>query len=87
MGGFLESQKPKQAEFKANSPYLSDMARSDGVYRTKSRSFCLPLEYAEQNLFPEIQQSAIAHFAKNNIKWHDGQNRKPSNHLCDSQVS
>jgi len=86
MGGFLESQKPKQAEFKANSPYFSSAARADGVYKTKSRPFCLPREYAEQNLFSEIRQTVIAHFAEHRIKWHDGQNGKPSNHLCDSQV-
>ncbi len=29
----------------------------------------------------------MAYFARNEIKWHDGQDGKPSNHLCDSQVS
>ena len=56
------------------------------VYKDKPRSFCLPLEYAEQNLFSEIRQAAINHFANHSIKWHDGKNGKPSNHLCSSQV-
>ena len=85
MGGFLENEKLKQAEFKANSPYLSDAAHSDGIYKNKPRSFCLPLEYAEQNLFSEIRQAAITHFAIHGIKWHDGKNGKTNNHLCSCQ--
>ncbi|MDO9131313.1 MAG: hypothetical protein Q7U34_15760 [Anaerolineales bacterium] len=86
MGRFLESEKPKQAELKASSPYFSNVARYDGVYKGKPRSFCLPVEHAEQNLFPAIRETALDHFAAHKIKWHDGQNGKPSNHLCDSQV-
>jgi hypothetical protein len=86
MGCFLEGEKLKQTAFKATSPYFSDPARLEGVYRCKPRPFCVPIEYAEQNLFPEIRLSALSHFAKHSIKWHDGQNGKPSNHLCDSQV-
>ncbi len=86
MGKFLESEKPKQAQFKATSPYFSEAARFDGIYKGKARPFCLPLDYAEENLFCEIQQTAPAYFASRSIKWHDGQNGKPSNHLCDSQV-
>ena len=86
MGQFLESEKPLQARFKANSPYFFQAARADGTYKGKTRPFCLPLEHAEENLFPEIRQIALAYFASQGIKWHDGQNGKPSNHLCDSQV-
>jgi hypothetical protein len=86
MGKFLEGEKPKQAQFKASSPYFSDTARSEGVYKGKPRAFCLPIVFAEQNLVPEIRGSALLHFAEHSIKWHDGQNGKPSNHLCDSQV-
>lgn len=86
MGHFLESEKPKQATFNATAPYFSDSARLDGIYKGKPRPFCLPVECAEQNLLPEIRESALSHFADHSIKWHDGQNGKPSNHLCDSQV-
>lgn len=86
MGKFLESEKPKQAAFKAIAPYFSDSARLDGVYKGRPRSFCLPIEFAEQNLLPEIRETALLHFENHRIKWHDGQNGKPSNHLCDSQV-
>ncbi|MBI5830099.1 MAG: hypothetical protein HZB20_11305 [Chloroflexi bacterium] len=86
MGEFLESEKPEQAKFKATSAYISDAARADGIYKGKPRPFCLPLKYAEENLFHEIQQTAPVYFTAQSIKWHDGQNGMPSNHLCDSQV-
>lgn len=86
MGSFLEIEKLKQAEFKTTSPYFSEFARKEGIYKLKPRPFCVPVEYAEQNLFPEIRRSSLSHFSGHGIKWHDGQNGKPSNHLCDSQV-
>ena len=86
MGKLLESEKQRLTEFKATSPYLSDAARADGVYKGKPRPFCVPRAYAEENLFPEIRQTITAYFEQYGIKWHDGQGRKPSNHLCDSQV-
>ncbi len=86
MSHFLKSEKLKQVYFKATSPYFLDPARCDGLYRRKPRTFCLPLEFSEQNLFPEIRETALSHFEKHHIQWHDGQNGKPSNHLCSSQV-
>jgi hypothetical protein len=86
MGKFLESEKKRQTVFKLNSPYFSEGARSDGVYKVKPRPFCLPLTHAEENLFPGIRGSAPSYFETSGIKWHDGQAGKPSNHLCDSQV-
>lgn len=86
MGEFLESEKAQQAKLKASSPYFSDAARADGIYKGKARPFCLPLEHAEENLFPGIRKSAPAYFVSQGIKWHDGQEGKPSNHLCGSQV-
>ena len=86
MGNFLVSEKLWQAKFKSESSYFSETARIEGIYKGKLRPFCLPFECAEENLFPEIRQTALAHFAAHNIKWHDGQHGKPSNHLCDSQV-
>jgi len=87
MGKFLQDEKREQADFKAKSPYFSEPARVEGIYKSHPYSFCLPREYADENLFPEIRQSIMAYFARNEIKWHDGQDGKPSNHLCDSQVS
>ncbi len=86
MSEFLESEKQQQAKFKTSSPYFSREARADGIYKGKARPFCLPLEYAEENLFSGIRKSGLAYFDSESIQWHDGQNGKPSNHLCDSQV-
>jgi hypothetical protein len=86
MGGFLASEKPIQAQFKAKSPFITTAARHDGLYRENAYPFCLPANLSEQNLFPGIQKSAVEFFTKHNIKWHDGQNGKPSNHMCDSMV-
>ena len=86
VGKFLEKEKINQAEFKSSSKYFSEEARKDGVYRQKSWPFCLPRSHAEENLFEGIRGPAIDFFKSHEIKWHDGENGKPSNHLCDSQV-
>ncbi|MFO7635498.1 MAG: hypothetical protein R6W76_23330 [Caldilinea sp.] len=87
MGKFLEIERQRLVEFKKHTPYLSDAARIEGVYKKgKSHPICLPRGHAEENLFPGIRETAPAYFSKFEIKWHDGQAGKPSNHLCDSQV-
>ena len=86
MGRFLQDEKPNQINFKVHGPYFSDAAKTDGHYKKHPYPFCIPEEYAEENLYPEIRDPILAYFARNGIKWHDGHNRKPSNHLCDSQV-
>lgn len=87
MGKFLEIERQRLVEFKKHTPYLSDAARIEGVYKKgKSHPICLPRDLAEENLFPGIRAAAPAYFAKFEIKWHDGQAGKPSNHLCDSKV-
>lgn len=86
MSKFLEFEKPHQSAFKQSSSTFTSEARQPGLYKTKYRPFCLPLQYAEQNLFPGIRESVLNHFARHEIKWHEGQNGKSSNHMCDSQV-
>jgi len=86
MSTFLPSEKPRQTAFKATHPSFSPAARAEGVYKGTARPFCLPLECAAENLYPGIRQPALAYFARNQVKWHDGQGGNPSNHLCDSQV-
>ena len=86
MGKFLASEKPKQVEFKMKSSYFSKNAKEDGIYKGYPYPFCLPRQYAHENLFPEIRETILPYFARNKIKWHDGQDGKPSNHMCDSQV-
>ncbi len=79
-------EKVRQMAFKADSPTVSEAARVDGIYRGRARPFCLPRDYAMENLYPGIRASAPPHFARHGIKWHDGRDGNPSNHLCDSQV-
>ena len=86
MGKFLESEKPKQAAFKIRSASISCGAAEDGIYKKHYYGYCLQQQYAYENLFPGIRASILAYFAKNSIKWHDGQDGNPSNHMCDSQV-
>jgi len=86
VGRFLESEKRKHIAFKATSTSFADAARADGVYKGRPRPFCLPRLYAHENLFPPICQPALAYFTEHEIKWHDGRDGQPSNHLCDSQV-
>ena len=86
MKAFLEAEKPHQTQFKRESPFFSTSAWQDGDYNKKPRPFCVPERYAEQNLIPEARKAATEWFRTHDIKWHDGQNGKPSNHMCDSQV-
>jgi len=85
-GRFLEAERSRQAAFKASSPYLTEAALADGVYKGKPRPFCLPRERADENLFHEIRQPALTYFARHEIKWHGGKEGNPFNHLCSSQV-
>lgn len=87
MGKFLESEKPNQIRFKANSDTISERGKVDGVYKGILRPFCLPPEFAEENLYPPIRENATAFFKLNRIKWHQGYDGKPSNHMCSSQVA
>ena len=86
MSRFLEEEKLKQYHYKVTSPSLSPGAQFDGYYKSKYRSFCLPVDFAAENLSISIRENAIIFFRDHEIKWHDGQNGNPSNHLCDSQV-
>ena len=86
MGKFLEKEKRHQILFKKTSDYFTESARPDGRYRGKPWPFCLPVDHADENLFREIRAGAQAYFKRKRIKWHDGRNSRPSNHLCSSQV-
>jgi hypothetical protein len=86
MGKFLEAEKERLVVYKQQTPHLSRQAKNDGFYRKRFRSYCLPRDHAAENLFVEIREDAIDYFKRYKIKWHDGLNAGPSNHLCDSQV-
>lgn len=86
MGKFLQTEKPKQVAFKQTSATISNAAKAEGIYKNHAYPFCLPRELAEENLYPPIRTTIREYFGRNKIKWHDGQNGNPSNHMCDSQV-
>lgn len=85
MGKFLTSEKISQTQFKRSNTF-STGAQVDGIYKTNAYPFCLPRECAGENLFTGIREDALSYFKRHGIKWHDGQDYNPSNHLCDSQV-
>ena len=87
VGNLLEGEKRKQTQFKLGSDTISVQAKVDGLFKGTPRPFCLPPEFAEDNLYPSIREAAIDFFTKHNIGWHQGQDGKPSNHLCSSQVA
>lgn len=86
MDSFLEQEKERQTRFKQTSPHFSDDARQDGIYKKRPRPFCLPKDYACENLFAQIRENALTYFDSYQIRWHNGDKITPSNHLCDSQV-
>ena len=86
MGKFLEEEKRHQIRFKGTSEYFTKAARVEGSYRGKHRPFCLPVDRAGENLFKGIRADALEYFKRMRIKWHDGRDSNPSNHLCSSQV-
>ena len=62
MGKFLATEKIRQTAFKRQSPFLSEPARAAGIYRKKPRPFCIPRDFAEENLFSEIRTPALSNF-------------------------
>ena len=79
---FVEAEKNRQIFFKKTSPFFSEGAREDGPYGRYIVPYCLPKEFAEENLFSEIREEAIKYFANNKIEWH----RRGWNHLLSSQT-
>lgn len=79
---FRQAERECQVRFKTTSPSFSDEARSEpGTFRGHAYPFCLPVNRAEENLFPGIRHAAKAYFAAHRIKWHHGWN-----HMLSSQV-
>jgi hypothetical protein len=67
---------------KASASYVGKSGRPGGtVY-----GFCLPAEFAQYNLLPEVRDDALALFAELGIPWHAGIDGGPGNHLLSSQV-
>lgn len=55
MRRFLEHEKTRQTKLKTDPGLFSQAAIEDGYYKGKPRPFCLPLEHAEENLYPGIR--------------------------------
>ena len=64
------------------APYVA----KDGTAGVQEYPFCLPVEFADHNLLPEVRGEALALFRELAISWHAGVRAGPSNHLLSSQV-
>lgn len=87
MKSFKTQEYVRQANFKQQSSYFSETARTNGIFKGKSYDFCLPTKSAEENLFSGIRQDMLAYFQQAGIPWHQGSDGKPTTHLCSSQVA
>src|SRR5688500_10414590 len=68
------------AAAKVAAPYVD----TDGKPGQTPYPFCLPVEYADHNLLPDVRDEAVALFAELGIPWHAGVGEGPSNHLLSS---
>ena len=89
---FRDREKARYVEIKAQ--LFSREACQPGLYRGRSRPFCLGNGYSVENLFPGFRKDAMAYFRRREITWHDGRpdfsghkRAFPSNHLCCSQCA
>jgi hypothetical protein len=87
---FRQAADAQAIQWKKTTPLLPDAARLPAQYSGRHRSdrpsmLCLPVEYAGLNLLPDARD-VLPWFADGDIRWHDGVNDGPSNHLLDSQV-
>lgn len=80
--GWKLSTTDLPAEARAKARYVG----SDGMGHGKPRDFCLPTQFADHNLLPDVRQLALQLFAELDIRWHNGVGDGPSNHLLSSQV-
>ncbi|MGH8962410.1 MAG: PGN_0703 family putative restriction endonuclease [Jatrophihabitantaceae bacterium] len=90
---FSETEKARAAAWKARTETLPPAAKQaapyigkDGRPGTAQYDFCLPAEFAEYTLLPEIRSDALELFAELGIPWHASVHGGPSNHLVSSQV-
>lgn len=92
MNEFKTSHERLAATWKEQSAALPDEARVPAPYiRQDGRAvgaypYCLPVEYADHNLLPDVRDGAIALFVELGISWHAGIGVGPGNHLLSSQA-
>ena len=89
---FKAKHEALAAAWKQRSTTLTDEARvsapwinQDGQPRGRYHH-CLPAEYAEHNLLPNVRSGAIDLFLELEIPWHAGIHDGPGNNLLSSQV-
>ena len=79
----------RNREKKRLVPLKSDLFSAEacqlGSYKRKRYDFCLRNDCAHENLHASIRDEALEYFKNRAIRWHDGRNDGPSNHLCCSQ--
>lgn len=90
---FRDAERVRNAAWKQATAALPDGARAtapyigkDGAAGAQQLVFCLPRQYARDNLLSEVRDSGLAFFAELEIPWHAGIAAGPSNHLLSSQV-
>ncbi|WP_407944712.1 PGN_0703 family putative restriction endonuclease, partial [Gemmatimonas sp.] len=90
---FVAGERQRAVRWKASTATLPQPARqaapyvnNNGLGSGPAYGFCLPAEYAELTLLPEVRGQALALFAELGIPWHAGVGSGPGNHLLSSQV-
>lgn len=93
MNDFIAAERSRAIAWKNRTSTLPVEARGPAPYVGKAGlpgksayDFCLPAQYAELSLLPEIRESVLALFAELEIPWHAGIDGGPGNHLLSSQV-
>jgi len=81
--GFRDREKRRLEPLKDD--LFSDPASEPGLYGRQRRAFCLHEHHSQENLHETIRDDALRYFATRGIRWHDGIDLAPSNHLCCSQ--
>ena len=81
--GFRDREKRRLAPLKPD--LFTEKACEWGSYRGRTYEFCLRDDQAAENLHESIRDEALRYFKERGIKWHDGNDDAPSNHLCCSQ--
>ena len=71
---FRDEANAAQVTWKHSTAALPEAARADGEYRRGGPTYgvCLPWEYADHNLIPEVRKTIIARFERDGIAWHQG---------------
>jgi hypothetical protein len=92
---YVAVERGRQDRWRTASPELPDEALSPGTFRGRSYPWLLPVGLAEHNLAAPVRAEVLAHFARHDIAWHDGETEDygvraaagPSPNLMDSQVA